>query len=735
MNVAELNVKISAELSELDKGLKRAASGVDDLGDNVDRASNRMQKGTADSSKGFTSMGNVAKGVGGVIAAAFTIDAVLSLGKNILDTTAKFQKMEAVLTNTLGSQSAAQNAMLMIQDIAAKTPFAVDQLTESYVKLANRGIQPTSQEIIKLGDLAASTGKDFDQLTEGLLDAMTGEFERLKEFGITASSQGDKVAFTFKGVTTEVAKTDAAIKEYVMGLGDVEGVSGSMAAISETLTGKISNLGDSFDQMFLTIGSQQSGVFSSTISFLDEMVKGVTALIATTDQLGQKMSARGVSEYSSKVAADFKALAEQTKASGGDVETALKSQADALIKDLETKQRIALSNLEKFREESGGILNKIGELADQSGVKYSSRKGAESTLASEVSLIQGQIAAIEAAYASVGKAAAGSVDKQIGTLARLKKELADLQDIQLNALGSGRIEAINEQIYAKEQEIKKYLELGDAQRKQQQALQDLHKQLALNEQYYKAFGDSHDYVEGKRSVLESGIKSLINAGFKPGSAAVQEFKAYLDSLALSTEALASTDLFQNVMPTTEGFKKNQEEFKPQTADIIPAPQVDWEGWDKFKVDLREQYEDVNLMQDALMMGTTMLTDTLGGALAAGLSGGMSAGINALEQGLKQMAKVFGEYMLKWGVAQTILANPMGPAAIVAGVALMAFAGAGGSKPATGGSPRSSYSTPTSRSGSYSSAGAALNIQGETRLSGNDIVISYQRSQEQGRRTG
>ena len=45
----------------------------------------------------------------------------------------------------------------------------------------------------------------LDDMVEAVADATTGEFERLKEFGIRASSQGDKVALTFRGVTTTVA--------------------------------------------------------------------------------------------------------------------------------------------------------------------------------------------------------------------------------------------------------------------------------------------------------------------------------------------------------------------------------------------------------------------------------------------------------------------------------------------------------------------------------------------------
>ena len=50
------------------------------------------------------------------------------------------------------------------------------------------------------GDMAAATNKSFDQATEALIDAQTGELERLKEFGITKAKiveQGEKM---FAGV-------------------------------------------------------------------------------------------------------------------------------------------------------------------------------------------------------------------------------------------------------------------------------------------------------------------------------------------------------------------------------------------------------------------------------------------------------------------------------------------------------------------------------------------------------
>lgn len=245
--------------------------------------SKKELKGFEKSAKDFSS------NIKGYIAGAFTIGAMTSFAKQVIDVTGQFQRLEAVLTNTLGSSSAAQESMQMISDFASKTPFSVSQLTESFVKLANQGFKPTADEMTKLGDLASSTGKGFDQLTEAIIDAQTGEFERLKEFGIRAEKQGDKVTFAFKGVKTQTDFTADSIRQYVLSLGDAEGVSGSMAAISETLEGKISNLGDSWESMLNTIGSRSTGILNTII----DSFKGLVDEINETEKATQRASELG----------------------------------------------------------------------------------------------------------------------------------------------------------------------------------------------------------------------------------------------------------------------------------------------------------------------------------------------------------------------------------------------------------------------------------------------------------
>ena len=178
------------------------------------------------------------------------------IGMKAYETRKEYARFEATLRNATGSSKEAATAMKMLQQLAKETPASVAEWNEAYIKLINRGIKPTSEELIAMGDIAMSQGKDIDQFIEALLDAMTGENERLKEFGITASKNGKTTAYTFKGVATEVDNTDTAIKNYILSLGKLQGVQGSMATQMKELAGLESNLGDQIDSIYNKIGKK-----------------------------------------------------------------------------------------------------------------------------------------------------------------------------------------------------------------------------------------------------------------------------------------------------------------------------------------------------------------------------------------------------------------------------------------------------------------------------------------------
>jgi len=311
MAVSDIKIKYTIDTSDLSK----AQQGFDNLtkeeqdalaalkkfNNELDQTGTKADNATEKAGKGFSDMEKMANKVGGAIAGYFAVDKLMSFGKAVLEITGKFQTFSAVLTNSLGSSSAANAAMTMIKDFAAKTPFSVEQLTNSFVKLANAGFKPTADQMRKLGDLASSTGKSFDQLAEAIIDAQTGEFERLKEFGIRAQKAGDNVKFTFKGVETQTKMTSAAIQQYVLSLGDAIGVSGSMDAISKTLDGQISNLGDAWDNFLLTIGNRLGPVFSKVIGMTSEFLATINDLFKTEEQKATEFSGTQMNVYSKKM--------------------------------------------------------------------------------------------------------------------------------------------------------------------------------------------------------------------------------------------------------------------------------------------------------------------------------------------------------------------------------------------------------------------------------------------------
>jgi len=275
--IDKLIVEVGADIKDLQRKLKTIDKNIGGVDKNVKKASSSFD------------------GLGGAITAALSVGAVISFGKAVVDTLGEFQKMGAVLTNTLGSSSAAKKAMDDIMLFASRTPFAVKELTNTYVKLANQGIKPSMQQMTALGDIAASTGKSFDQLGEAVIDASTSfEFERLKEFGIRAKRNGDQVAFTFKGVTTEVKATTANINDYIISLGEAEGVTGAMAAISDTVAGKISNLGDNYDTFLKVVGEGNTGAIAGAIDALNSLLSSINETEKATQRAAQLGFRRGL---------------------------------------------------------------------------------------------------------------------------------------------------------------------------------------------------------------------------------------------------------------------------------------------------------------------------------------------------------------------------------------------------------------------------------------------------------
>lgn len=213
----------------------------------------RLDKVTGASRKTQSATGGLTKAFAGatVVTAAFAA-AVKALSV-VADVSKRFQDMEARLVTATGSMDGAAIAMEAIKDLAVETPYDIEQITNGFIRLANLGLSPSERALRSYGNTASATGKSLNQLVEAVADAATFEFERLKEFGIKANQMGDRVSFTFRGVTTTVEKSSKAVTDYLTALGENE-FAGEMERRMETLGGAVSNLQDQFTIAVNNIG-------------------------------------------------------------------------------------------------------------------------------------------------------------------------------------------------------------------------------------------------------------------------------------------------------------------------------------------------------------------------------------------------------------------------------------------------------------------------------------------------
>lgn len=198
-----------------------------------------------------------------------------------LKTAAQFEQYQAILVTVDGSQKKAAQSMRWISNFAVKTPYELDQVTEAYVRLRSYGMDPTNGLLRTLGDTSAAMGKDVMAAVEAIADAVTGENERLKEFGINARVKGNKTTYMYtdkQGMQRQltVMKNDRkAIQKALRQIWD-EKYAGAMERQSKTVTGLWSNMMDQwtrFQQMVMASGPFEKikGRLSDLLDKVNEM--------------------------------------------------------------------------------------------------------------------------------------------------------------------------------------------------------------------------------------------------------------------------------------------------------------------------------------------------------------------------------------------------------------------------------------------------------------------------------
>lgn len=163
---------------------------------------------------------------------------------------ANFEKFDAVLRTIEGDSFKAKESLKWVQDFASVTPFNIDKVTSSFISLKSYGLEPTDGLLRTLGDTSAAMGKDIQQAVEAMADAVVGENERLKEFGIRASVAGETIKYSWTNASGEMRQTvidnNSAMIESTLSAIFNSKYAGAMEEQSKTWNGLISNMEDNW---------------------------------------------------------------------------------------------------------------------------------------------------------------------------------------------------------------------------------------------------------------------------------------------------------------------------------------------------------------------------------------------------------------------------------------------------------------------------------------------------------
>jgi len=183
---------------------KQALGGIKQLQGQLAKTDKAVKKVDKSSQNFGSSLGGLKTILAGVVSGAAL--------KGIIDTTARFQDLETTLSSVFGSAQKGGQAFAAIQKLSTKTQFGIEDLSNTFIKLAGAGIQPTEKLLQTFTDTAAVT---TDQV--GTLNAMTDLLSRTTQGGLgleELNRLGDRGIPVFEILADKLGITRNEISEF-----------------------------------------------------------------------------------------------------------------------------------------------------------------------------------------------------------------------------------------------------------------------------------------------------------------------------------------------------------------------------------------------------------------------------------------------------------------------------------------------------------------------------------------
>jgi len=180
--------------------------------------------------------------------------ATIAVGTKAIKTAGQFEMLRARLVGLTGSQKEANRLFDEFNQIAAKTPFSVQEVIDAGATLQAFGLDAENL-LTGIADLAAFMQVDIATAAQNFgraMNAGAGAADMFRDKGI------NQLVASFAGVDNVTKLTlpefQTALQKFI--IDPSQPVAGATALMAETLEGKFSNAGDAVDRLAARLGDK-----------------------------------------------------------------------------------------------------------------------------------------------------------------------------------------------------------------------------------------------------------------------------------------------------------------------------------------------------------------------------------------------------------------------------------------------------------------------------------------------
>lgn len=274
----QLRLTIGADGSVAVDELNRVEREISDIGESGQQAGQQAAAGLNVIGSVSDQIAGAVRDLGKTLGAYLTIEGLTNLAGAMLDAAQRAEDLKNRLDFAVGSAEAGDAAFDKLAALSHDLGISNNALVESYIRLKNLGLDPTNEALEAYANVAAATGKTTNDFVEAVADAITGEFERLKEFGVKASVEGDQVVLAFRGQTTSINNDAASIEQALIRIGQVE-FAGAVSSQAQNLSTSLDQMGEAVDLLLARIATD-SGAVDATRQWADAIAELAQTLAA-----------------------------------------------------------------------------------------------------------------------------------------------------------------------------------------------------------------------------------------------------------------------------------------------------------------------------------------------------------------------------------------------------------------------------------------------------------------------